>query len=249
VDIRPEAIRNFVISTGLSKVNSTAGIDMLEAAVRDDLQNHARRAMAVINPLKVTLTNYEENQIEYVEVPYHPEDDSLGTRSVPFSRHLYIEQDDFVVTKPNNKYKRLSLGDEVRLFNTYFITAHDVIYNEKGEVIEVLATYDPETKSGSGFNLRKPNGTIHFVEASKAVKATFNFFGPMIIGDDSMDLKDRFNEDSWHVKKGFIEEALKDAKPQDKFQFLRNGYFNIDQDSKEDDIILNEIVPLKSSYK
>jgi glutaminyl-tRNA synthetase len=245
----PQAIRNFVISTGLSKVNSTAGIDMLEAAVRDDLQNHARRAMAVINPLKVTLTNYEENQIEYVEVPYHPEDDSLGTRSVPFSRHLYIEQDDFVVTKPNNKYKRLSLGDEVRLFNTYFITAHDVIYNEKGEVIEVLATYDPETKSGSGFNLRKPNGTIHFVEASKAVKATFNFFGPMIIGDDSMDLKDRFNEDSWHVKKGFIEEALKDAKPQDKFQFLRNGYFNIDQDSKEDDIILNEIVPLKSSYK
>ncbi len=245
----PEAIRNFVISTGLSKVNSTAGIDMLEAAVRDDLQNHARRAMAVINPLKVTLTNYDENKIEYVEVPYHPEDESLGTRSVPFSRHLYIEQDDFVVTKPNNKYKRLSLGDEVRLFNTYFITAHDVIYNEKGEVIEVLATYDPETKSGSGFSLRKPNGTIHFVEASKAVKATFNFFGPMIIGDDSMDLKDRFNEDSWHVKKGFIEEALKDAKPQDKFQFLRNGYFNIDQDSKEDDIILNEIVPLKSSYK
>ena len=245
----PEAIRNFVISTGLSKVNSTAGIDMLEAAVRDDLQNHARRAMAVINPLKVTLTNYEEDRIEYVEVPYHPEDESLGTRKVAFSKHLYIEQDDFVVTKPNNKYKRLSLGDEVRLFNTYFITAHDVIYNEQGEVIEVLATYDPETKSGSGFNLRKPNGTIHFVEANTAVKATFNFFGPMIIGDESMDLKDRFNHDSWHVKEGFIEEALQASKPQDKFQFLRNGYFNVDQDSTQDEIILNEIVPLKSSYK
>jgi glutaminyl-tRNA synthetase len=245
----PEAIRHFVVSTGLSKVNSTAGMDMLEAAVRDDLQSHARRAMAVINPLKVTITNYEAGKLEYVEVPYHPEDESLGTRQVPFSRNLYIEKDDFVVTKPNNKYKRLSLGDEVRLFNTYFITAQDVIYDTEGEVIEVLATYDPETKSGSGFNLRKPNGTIHFVEASTAIKATFNFFGPMITGDDTMDLMDRFNQDSWTVKQGFVEEALSAVNPQDKFQFIRNGYFNVDLDTQPQNIIFNEIVPLKSSYK
>ena len=245
----PEAIRKFVISTGLSKVNSTVGTDMLEAALRDDLAEKALRVMAVINPLKVTLTNYEENKVEYFEVPYHSEKPELGSRKIPFSKYLYIEQDDFIVTKPNNKYKRLSLGDEVRLFHSYFIKANDVIYDKEGNVIEVLATYDPATRSGSGFNERKPNGTIHFVEQTHAIKATLNFFGPMILGDDDMDLMDRFNKDSWTVKEGFVEEALKDAKPQDKFQFMRNGYFNTDLDSKEGKLIFNEIVPLKSSYK
>ncbi|MCD8561943.1 MAG: glutamine--tRNA ligase/YqeY domain fusion protein [Acholeplasmataceae bacterium] len=245
----PEAIRKFVISTGLSKVNSTVGTDMLEAALRDDLAEKALRVMAVINPLKVTLTNYEENKVEYFEVPYHSEKPELGSRKIPFSKYLYIEQDDFIVTKPNNKYKRLSLGDEVRLFHSYFIKANDVIYDKEGNVIEVLATYDPATRSGSGFNERKPNGTIHFVEQTHANKATLNFFGPMILGDDDMDLMDRFNKDSWTVKEGFVEEALKDAKPQDKFQFMRNGYFNTDLDSKEGKLIFNEIVPLKSSYK
>ena len=245
----PEAIRKFVISTGLSKVNSTVGTDMLEAALRDDLAEKALRVMAVINPLKVTLTNYEDNKVEYFEVPYHSEKPELGSRKIPFSKYLYIEQDDFIVTKPNNKYKRLSLGDEVRLFHSYFIKANDVIYDKEGNVIEVLATYDPATRSGSGFNERKPNGTIHFVEQTHANKATLNFFGPMILGDDDMDLMDRFNKDSWTVKEGFVEEALKDAKPQDKFQFMRNGYFNTDLDSKEGKLIFNEIVPLKSSYK
>ncbi|HAX01968.1 MAG: glutamine--tRNA ligase [Tenericutes bacterium GWC2_34_14] len=245
----PEAIRKFVISTGLSKVNSTVGTDMLEAALRDDLAEKALRVMAVINPLKVTLTNYEENKVEYFEVPYHSEKPELGSRRIPFSKHLFIEKDDFIVTKPNNKYKRLSLGDEVRLFHSYFIKANDVIYDTEGNVIEVLATYDPATRSGSGFNERKPNGTIHFVEQTHANKATLNFFGPMILGDDDMDLMDRFNKDSWTVKEGFVEEALKDAKPQDKFQFMRNGYFNTDLDSKEGKLIFNEIVPLKSSYK
>jgi len=245
----PEAIRNFVISTGLSKVNSTVSIDMLEAAVRDDLSEKAPRAMAILNPLKVTITNYDENQVEYFDVLYHQDHPELGSRKVPFSKHLFIEKDDFVVTKPNNKYKRLSLGDEVRLFYAYFIKAVDVVYNDEVEVVEVLATYDPETRSGSGFNSRKPNGTIHFVSATHAVPAQFNFFGPMIIGDDDMDLMDRFNQNSWEKKFGYVEEALGDVKPQDKFQFMRNGYFNTDLDSKKDHLIFNEIVPLKSSYK
>ncbi|HOI84957.1 MAG TPA: glutamine--tRNA ligase/YqeY domain fusion protein [Acholeplasmataceae bacterium] len=245
----PEAIRRFVISTGLSKVNSTVGTDMLEAALRDDLAERAPRAMAVINPLKVTITNYEEGKIEYFDVLYHQDKPELGSRQVPFSRHLYIEADDFVETKPNNKYKRLSLGDEVRLFYAYFIKANEVIKDKEGNVIEVLATYDPATRSGSGFNDRKPNGTIHFVEATHASKATFNFFGPMILGDEEMSLMDRFNQDSWTIKHGFVESALANVKPQDKFQFMRNGYFNTDLSTKKNHLVFNEIVPLKSSYK
>jgi glutaminyl-tRNA synthetase len=245
----PDAIRKFVLSTGLSKVNSTVGTDMLEAALRDDLQEKAKRAMAIINPLKVTLTNYEEDKVEYFEVPFHQDLPELGFRKIPFSKHLYIEQDDFVVTKPNNKYKRLALGEEVRLFHAYFIKANDVVYDKDGNVIEVLATYDEQTKSGSGFNDRKPNGTIHFVEATNASPALFNFFGPMIIGDDSMNLGDRFNHDSWIVKKGFVEKELAHVNVEEKFQFMRNGYFNVDKESKENHLVFNEIVPLKSSYK
>ena len=245
----PEAIRKFVLSTGLSKVNSTVGTDMLEAAVRDDLQEHAKRVMAVIRPLKLTITNYDEGNVEYFDVPYHPEKPELGSRKVPFGRHLYIEQDDFVEVKPNNKYKRLSLGDEVRLFHAYFIKANDVIKDEYGRVIEVLATYDKETRSGSGFDARKPNGTIHYVEATHAVLATIHFFGPMIIGDDSMDLMSRFNDNSWRTEKGYVEAALSDALPQTKYQFMRQGYFNTDPSTKDKNLVFNEIVPLKSSYK
>jgi len=245
----PEAIRHFVLSTGLSKVNSTAGNDMLEAALRDDLAAKAKRVMGVINPLKVTITNYPEDKIEYFEVANNQDNESLGVRNVPFSKHIYIEQEDFLLEKPNKKYKRLALGIEVRLFHAYFIKANDVVYNNKGEIIEVLATYDPATLSGSGFDERKPNGTIHYVEASQGLKAKLNFFGPMIEGDDDMELMDRFNEQSWTVKDGFVEASLMDAKPEDKFQFMRNGYFCVDKDSKKDHLIFNEIVPLKSSYK
>jgi glutaminyl-tRNA synthetase len=245
----PESIRAFILSTGLSKVNSTAGNDMLEAAVRDDLALKAKRVMAVINPLKVTLTNYPEGKIEYFDVLFNQDNEELGSRKIPFSRNLYIEADDFVVTKPNNKYKRLALNEEVRLFHAYFIRANEVIYGKDGKVIEILATYDENTRSGSGFNERKPNGTIHYVEATHANKAKLNFFGPMINGDEDLDLLDRFNNDSWKVVEGFVEESLKDTKPQDKYQFMRNGYFNVDLESKKGHLVFNEIVPLKSSYK
>ncbi|MCK9235564.1 MAG: glutamine--tRNA ligase/YqeY domain fusion protein [Acholeplasmataceae bacterium] len=245
----PEAIRSFILSTGLSKANSTVSMSMLEAAVRDDLQEHAKRAMAVIHPLKVTITNYPKNEVEFLEAPYHPEDESLGVRQIPFSRHIYIERDDFVLEKPNKHYKRLALNLEVRLMNAYFIKATDVVYDDENNIVEVLATYDKETKSGTGFTGRKANGTIHFVEATQAVPATFNFFEPLVTGDESLPLLERINDDSWHRYQGFIEADLRQVKPQDKFQFIRNGYFNVDDDSSEDAIIFNEIVPLKSSYK
>ncbi|MCD4827686.1 MAG: glutamine--tRNA ligase/YqeY domain fusion protein [Acholeplasmataceae bacterium] len=243
------AIKHFILSTGLSKINSTVSMNMLEASVRDDLSDIAYRAMAVLDPLKVTITNYPNDQIEYLESDYHPDKPEMGSRKIPFGKTIYIEKEDFVLTKPNKKYKRLALDIEVRLFHAYFIKANEVKYNDAGDIIEVLATYDPETKSGSGFDERKPNGTIHFVEATTANKAKFNFFDAMIIGDDSMELLDRFNVDSWHVKHGYVEQDLINFKPQDKFQFIRNGYFNVDDDSTKEDLIFNEIVPLRSSYK
>jgi len=245
----PDAIRNFILSTGLSKVNSTVSADMLEASVRADLQEKARRVMGVVNPLKVTITNYPDDEIEYLDVLYHQNHEEMGSRKIPFSKHLYIEKDDFVLEKPNKKYKRLALGIEVRLFHAYFIKANEVKYDENGEIVEILATYDPQTKSGSGFKDRKPNGTIHFVEATTAKKVQINFYEPMILGDNSMDLMDRFNDQSLQVKYGYVEQAIADTKPQDKYQFMRVGYFNVDDDSTKDKLIFNEIVPLKSSYK
>ncbi len=245
-----EAIKAFILATGLAKVNSEVELDMLESFVRDDLQARTKRVFAVINPLKVTLTNYPDDKIEYFDVANHPEQPILGTRKIAFSKHLFIERDDFTEIKPDNKYKRLSLGGEVRLFHTYFIKAHDVIKNENGEVIEVLATYDEKTLSGSGFNERKPDGTIHFVEASTAIHATFNFFGNLLDNDSTKSLDERFNKDSLVVKHGFIEGALKDVVHEEKLQFVRNGYFNCYYDQKTNDhYTFNETVALKSSYK
>lgn len=245
-----EAIRAFILGTGLSKVNSEVDPDMLESFVRDDLNNRAKRAFAVIEPLKVTITNYPEGKIEHFEVPYHQDLPELGMRKIAFSKHIYIEKEDFLEEKPDKKYKRLSLGNEVRLFHTYFIKANEVIKDSNGEVIEVLATYDEKTLSGSGFSERKPDGTIHFVEASTAIPATFNFFGPMLKDDQSLELKERFNKDSMTIKSGFIEQALENTPNEEKYQFIRNGFFNCFYDTKTNNhYIFNEIVPLKRSYK
>ncbi|WP_025724921.1 glutamine--tRNA ligase/YqeY domain fusion protein [Acholeplasma granularum] len=243
-----EAIREFILATGLSKVNSEVEIDMLESFVRDDLNKRARRAFAVTEPLKVTITNYPEGKVEYFDVPFHNEDDSLGTRKIAFSKHLYIEQEDFSEVKPDKKYKRLSLNGEVRLFHTYFIKANEVIKDEFGKVIEVLATYDVNTLSGSGFNERKPDGTIHFVEASTAIPAKFNFYGPLLLNDPNLSLDERFNHDSHTIKKGFVEQGIHDAKHEEKFQFIRDGFFNCFYEG-EDKFVFNEIVALKKSYK
>lgn len=247
----PASIRNFILSAGLSKVNSTISLKMLEAALREDLQDTARRIMGVIDPLKVTITNYPDGKSEYVEGPLENDPEDTRVRAIPFSKHLYIERDDFVLTKPNKKYKRLALGVEVRLFHAYFIKAYDVNYDEEGRISEVLATYDVETKSGSDFKARKPNGTIHYVECERAIPADFNYFKPMIKDDSAKDKNpmERFDRDSWVVKKGFVEPSIRDFEPGDHMQLMRIGYFTVDKTTTKERIVLNQTVPLKSSFK
>ncbi|CCP88024.1 glutamine--tRNA ligase [Candidatus Phytoplasma solani] len=237
----PQAIKNFVLEIGLSKVNSQVKREMLESCVRDNLKAQAFPRMAVINPLKVTIVNYPENQIEQLEAPFFPKEcHDTKIRHVAFSRHLYIEKDDFAITKPNPQYKRLVLGEEVRLLHAYFIKACDVIKNDQGEVIEILATYDPETKSGSGFKGRKPNGTIHFVESKTALAATFNYFFPLLTQNND------FNQESWQIKQGFVENNLAQNTNHTRIQFLRQGYFMLTQ-TQNQKLNFNEIVSLKAN--
>lgn len=245
----PNAIRNFILASGLSKTNGSASIDMVEHFVREDLQKTTNRLMAVKKPLKVTITNYPEGKLEELDVVLN-EEISDASRVMHFGRHIYIEQDDFVVEKPNRQYKRLYLGGEVRLMNAYFIKANDVKYDENGNVVEVLATYDVETKSGTNFTGRKPNGTIHFVEATTAVKAEFRRFEPLLDeNEESSDYLERFNHDSIFIDHGYVEQYLKDVKPEEKFQFIRQGFYSVDYDSTPEEIVFNQVVALKSSYR
>ncbi|MDD3999553.1 MAG: glutamine--tRNA ligase/YqeY domain fusion protein [Bacilli bacterium] len=247
----PEAIKNFILASGLSRINSTVESDMLEHFLREDLKLKVGRLMAVINPLKVTITNYPKGQVEYLEAVNNVENLELGVRKLAFSRNIYIDQSDFVLEKPNKHYKRLALGVEVRLFNAYFIKANEVIYDSKGNITEVLCTYDPETKSGTGFNSRKPNGTIQYVEASTAREAKFNLFEPLIIDDeaDKRSFIDRINPDSWQVQVGFVENSQEEFIELERFQFIREGYFAVDNTSTADNLVFNRIVSLKSSIK
>ena len=246
----PDSIKNFILSTGLSKINSTIEYEMLEHFLRDDLKMKTARPMAVIEPLKVVITNYPEGQVEELPVLNNMENPSLGSHTITFSRNLYIEQEDFVEEKPNKHSKRLSKGLEVRLMNAYFIKCEEVIYNEDGSIKELHCTYDPKTKNGTGFNERKPNGTIHFVDASTALPATFNLFEPLILDSvvSSENFKERLNPNSWVVKEGFVESWLENTKPMDKYQFVRNGYFTTDYEAKGNKLIFNRIVNLKSSF-
>jgi glutaminyl-tRNA synthetase len=243
------AIKNFILETGLSKINSTVESDMLEHFVREDLKLSKPRIMAVINPLKVTITNYPEGKVEYLEVNNNNENEELGTRKIAFSKNIYIEKEDFMMQKPNKHYKRLALGIEVRLFGAYFIKANDVVMDDNGEIIEVLCTYDPATLSGSGFNERKPNGTIGFVDATTGTPATFNLFEPLINSESvgSKNYLENINPNSWQKAKGFIESAAYEVG--ESFQFIRDGYYIVDKDSKKDDLSFNRIVSLKSSIK
>lgn len=246
----PESIKEFVLSTGLSRINSEIPLNVLDHFLMDDLKLKNVRRMAVLNPLKVTITNYDEGKVEYLDFPNNLENEELGSRKISFSKHLYIEKEDFVEVKPNNKYKRLSLGAEVRLMGAYFIKANEVIKDENGEVVEVLCTYDKETLSGSGFNARKPQGTIQYVDASTAKKAEFRLFDTLIKSDANPDaeLKDKFNPDSKQIVYGFVENCY-EWEPEFKSQLMRNGYYSNDYDSKEDHIIVNRTVSLKQSFK
>jgi glutaminyl-tRNA synthetase len=246
----PEAIKNFVLGTGLSRINSTVSNEMLENALREDLLNKTGRIHAILDPLKVTITNYPSDAPEALIVANNQDNEELGNKTLYFGKHLYIERSDFEVQAPDKHWRRLSLGFEVRLMHAYFIKCNNVIYDEKGEIKEIECTFDPLTKSGSGFNERKPNGTIHFVEATTAIKAKFNLFEPLLVDSDSeRDLLERLNPDSWETKAGYVETSLQDARPNDKFQFVRNGYFSVDYDSTRDALLFNRIVELKSRRK
>ena len=244
------AIKEFIKSTGLSKINSTIDYGMLEHFLREDLKLKVARRNVVVDPIKVTITNYPEGQVEWLKAENNSENPELGSYDIPFSRNIYIEREDFIEQKPNKHWKRLSLGLEVRLMHAYFIKCNEVIYDENGQVKELLCTYDVNTKSGSGFNERKPNGNIHFVEATHAVKAQFNLFEPLILDEkvSSENFKERLNPNSWVKKEGYAEYGLRDAKELEKFQFVRNGYYSVDYDSKENELVFNRIVGLKSSF-
>ena len=246
----PEAIKAFITDAGLSRTNITVENSMLEYYIREDLKLKTNRLMAVTDPLEIVIDNYPEGQIEYVEAMNNAENEELGSRKVAFGKHLYIEREDFVLEKPNKHYKRLALGLEVRLYHAYFIKAESVEYDENGNIKLVHCTYDVKTKSGSGFNERKPNGTIQFVEATTARKAKFNRFESLIIEDGSdKSFIEKVNPNSWKVFNGFIENAKEHFEDLEKFQFIRDGYYVVDKESKDDDLVFNCIVPLKSSVK
>ena len=248
----PEAIRNFILYTGLSRINSVTNAEELDNFLREEQKMKATRPMAVLRPLKVVIDNYPEGQIEYLEASNNMENPELGNRKIAFGKYLYIEQEDFIEEKPNRKWKRLSLGDEVRLMHAYFIKANSVVKDDNGNIVEVHCTYDIETKSGSGFEGRKPNGTIHFVEATTALKATFNHYEPLIF-DETEETKgktfiERMNPNSLVKLNGFVEASLIDTKPLDRYQFIRNGYYCTDKLSTKENLVFNRTCPLKSSF-
>lgn len=247
----PESIQNFCEAIGVSKAQSVVDIAMLEFAIRDDLGPKAPRTMAVLDPIKLVITNYPEDKVEYVESENNPDNPEMGTRMIPFTRELYIEREDFMEIPPK-KYFRLFPGNEVRLRNAYFVKCHDFIKDEDGNVTEVHCTYDPETKSGSGFTGRKVKGTLHWVSAKHCVDADVRLYDYMMEDEDydKSNFLEKLNPDSKVVLKACkVEPALKEFKVGDRFQFLRHGYFIIDQDSTEDNLVFNRIVSLKSSYK
>lgn len=241
----PEAIRTFCREIGISKSNSTVDSQYLEHFIREDLIKKVPRTMAVLRPLKVIITNYEEGKTEYLEAENNSDsEEDMGVRMIPFSREIYIEQDDFMENPPA-KYFRLFPGNEVRLKHAYFIKCNEVIKDDQGNVTEIHCTYDPQTKSGSGFNERKVKGTLHWVEAKNAVSAEMRLFEPILL-----DGEDEVNPDSIEILQGYVEEGLRNAAPESKYQFFRHGYFNVDPKfSEEGRLVFNRIVALKSSFK
>lgn len=248
--VPPQAIQKFIQAVGLPKSQGETEIDMFYQFVREYLQDEARRINAVVDPIKVIITNYDKDELEYLEVPFHKDREDLGSRKIYFGKELYIEREDFLEEKPNKKWKRLSLGLEVRLMHAYFIKANEVIKDDEGNVIEIHATYDKETRSGSGFNDRKPNGNIHFVEASTAKKAEIRLFDDLINDFDNKEIpfEDKINKDSKIIKHGFIEGDVTPIE-HEAFQFTRTGYFALDQDTTIDQFVFNRVVELKSSFK
>lgn len=251
----PEAIRDFCERIGVAKAVSTVDISLLEHCIREDLNKRAPRAMAVLRPLKVIIDNYPEGQVEWLEADINPEQPELGKRKIPFSRIIYIEQDDFMENPPKNFY-RLAPGREIRLQHAYYVKCVDVVKDEKtGEIVELHCTYDPETRGGWSADGRKVKGTSHWVSASHAVRAEVRLYEHLFTKENPDDVKEgedfkaNLNPNSLQVLTScLVEPSLAEAVPGDRFQFLRQGYFCADPDSRDGKMVFNRIVPLRDSW-
>ena len=248
----PDSIKKFVELCGVSKSNSSVDYAMLEYCIREDLKTKSPRMMAILDPVKLVIDNYPEDQVEWLDAPLNLDNEALGTRKVPFSKELYIEREDFM-EEPPKKYFRMFPGNEVRLMNAYFVKCTHCVKDENGNVIEVHATYDPETKGGNSNDGRKVKGTIHFVSATEGIKAEVRLYENII--DEA---KGVYNEDGslnlnpnslTVLKECYLEPAFKGSKAYDNFQFVRQGFFCVDaKDSTEENMVFNRIVSLKSSF-
>lgn len=246
-----EALYSFLEEIGVSKSQSQVDISMLENSIREDLKEKSPRTMAVLDPIKLIITNYPEGQVEYLDAKNNPENESMGERKISFSREVYIDREDFM-EEPPKKYRRLYPGNEVRLRHAYFVKCNDYKKDENGNITEVYCTYDPETKSGSGFTGRKVKGTIHWVDANNCIDATVRLYDYMMIDDEynKENFLEKINPKSKVILQNCkLEKNILDYKIGDRFQFLRHGYFIIDKDSKGENLVFNQIVSLKSSYK
>ncbi len=248
--VTPMAIRNFMANVGVSKADSTIDMGQFEYFVREDLLATSTRVMAVVEPLKLTIENYPEDSKEYLDVPYRMDDDNSETRKVPFSKHLYIDRSDFEEVPPK-KYYRLFPGNEVRLMGAYFVKCTGFKKDENGTITEVICTYDPETKSGSGFSARKVKGTIHWVDAQENVPVELHMLYPLLKeGGNSSNFMENINPDSLVVKNGFAEISISGTQPGDRFQFVRNGYFCADTKySTPDHLVFNRTADMKSGWR
>jgi glutaminyl-tRNA synthetase len=249
----PEAIRHFSERVGVAKRDNTIDVALLEHSIREDLNKSAKRVMVVLRPLKVTLINFPANKIEELDAVNNPEDESMGTRKIPFSNEIYIEQDDFMENPPK-KFFRLSPGNEVRLRYAYIIKCEEVIKDENGNTIELKCSFDPETKSGSS-SQRKVKGTIHWVSANQAINSEVRLYDRLFIAEDpeadpEKDFKEFINPDSLEIiKTAKLEPGLKDSLPGDRFQFERLGYFCVDsKDSKPGNLVFNRTVTLRDTW-
>ena len=249
----PESIKTFVELCGISKSNSSVDYAMLEYCIREDLKMKVPRMYAVLDPVKLVIDNYPEDQVEYFDVVNNVECEELGSRKVPFCKELYIEREDFM-EEPPRKYFRLFPGNEVRLMNSYFVTCTGFEKDEDGKITVVHCTYDPETRSGNNFTARKVKGTIHWVSARHAIPAEVRLYENIVNEEEGVRNEDgslNLNPNSLTVlKECYLEPNLADAKAYDSFQFVRKGYFCVDaKDTTEDHLVFNRIVSMKSSFK
>ncbi|MCW4043128.1 MAG: glutamine--tRNA ligase, partial [Candidatus Bathyarchaeota archaeon] len=250
----PESIRDFCERIGVAKSESVVDIAFLEHCLRDDLNKRAQRYMAVLHPLRVVIENYPEDKVEELDAINNPEDPSMGTREIPFSRIIYIEQDDFR-EEPPKKFYRLAPGREVRLRYAYFIKCVDVIKDEKGNVVELRCTYDPKTKGGDAPDGRKPKTTLHWVTVDHSLKAEVRLYDHLFTkanpddAEEGKDFTSNINPKSLEILTPcYVEPTLKDAKPGDRYQFERLGYFCVDPDSREGALVFNRTVPLRDTW-